>query len=222
MRTRISCRWQYAVCRLNSACDRMTPRPHPGGQSMTWATMPSAAAITGEPSGPPKSTPAWGSRRGRLLAPLYDRYSESTGTSVTEAAGRASHEYRTSPRPSTARPRRTGRSNALWGPHQPGARAPAKRLHEADQRRVRGVGMHHAARADDEAASAGLGDRLAGLRFRALRRPVPERRPLIEPPPHRAGNRGLALGQRRAGAAIVPVPHVGGQGGEALEHQTLP
>src|SRR5713101_3773766 len=92
-------------------------------------------------------------------------------------------------------------------PHQ--LHAAADRLDQVDQGRVRVLGQEDAAGAQDDAGPARLGDGLLGLGLGVRTRAVLERAPLVETALNRARNHLFALGQGRAGAAIVPVPHIG-------------
>src|SRR5947209_4740674 len=104
-------------------------------------------------------------------------------------------------------------------PHQ--LHAPADRLDQVDQGCVRVLGQEDAAGPQDDAGPARLGDGVLGLGLGVRTRAVLERAPLVEAALHRPGNDVLALGERRPGAPVVPVPTVRGQGGQTVEHQPL-
>src|SRR5438128_6739184 len=107
----------------------------------------------------------------------------------------------------------------MLDPHQ--LHAPADRLNKVYQGCVRVLGQEDAAGPQDDAGPARLGDGVLGLGLGVRTRAVLERAPLVEAALHRPGNDVLALGERRPGATVVPVPHVRGQGGETVEHQPL-
>src|SRR6266481_3718863 len=99
-------------------------------------------------------------------------------------------------------------------------RAP-ERLREADHGSVRMVGQEHTAGAQDDARAARLGQRLLRLRLGVRARAVLERSPLVEAALDRPRHQGLALRERGSRAAVVPVPHVGRERGQAVEHELL-
>src|SRR6266850_4095534 len=94
-------------------------------------------------------------------------------------------------------------------PHQ--LHAATDRLDQVDQGRVRVLGQEDTAGSQDDAGPARLGDGVLGLGLGVRTRAVLERAPLVEAALHRPGNHILALGEGRAGATVVPVPHVRGQ-----------
>ena len=64
-----------------------------------------------------------------------------------------------------------------------------------------------------------LSHRVLGLRLRHRRRAVAQRRPLVEPADDRARDLRSPFAERGRRPAVVPVPGVAGQAGQAIEHQ---